>query len=138
MSGRRTALYEILAMSAIAALCVAIAVSCHMRCSRASQDVHALDTGMGVVQSVADMIAGSNGDMAGVRGLYDIPAGAPFVLYFDQNFERTDAVHASYQIFTSNETSGFEGRLGTMDVILARADGSELFRVIASWQEDRP
>lgn len=138
MSGRRTALYEILVMSVIAALCVAIAVSCHIRCDRAAQDVHALDSGMAVVQSVADMTAGANGDMAGVRGLYDIPADAPFVLYFDQNFERTDAAHGSYQIFTANEMSAFDGLLGTLDVILARADGSELFRVTTSWQEDRP
>lgn len=134
MTGKRGAIYEMLAMAAVAALCAAISAGCAVKYGRMARDAHALDVGLGRVQSVCDFLAGSGGDMAGLNAAYGIGPEEPFILYFDRDFEPSGPEAAAYAIQAGYPER--DGLLGTACASLSRADGSVIFEAEASWQEE--
>lgn len=126
MSGKRCSLYEILAMTVVAAVCIALSAAGYIRYTAQARDVHALDVGLGYVQSIADRLIGSKGDTAG------LPDG----FWFDGQFEPCGPERAVYRIEFSDVASN--GWMGQMDVSLRKTNGDVLFSIPASWQEDRP
>ena len=126
MSGKRCNLYEILAMTAVAAVCIALSAAGYIRYTAQARDAHALDVGRGCVQSIADALAESKGDTTG------LPDG----LWFDGQFEPCGPKGAAYRIEFSDVASN--GWMGQTDVSLCKTDGNILFSITASWQEDRP
>lgn len=126
MSGKRGSLYEILAMAVIAAVCIVLSAAGYVRYTAQARDAHALDVGLGYVQSIADVLSEAKGNTDGL----------PDRFCFDGRFEPCGPEDAAYRIELSDAIS--DHWMGQMDVSLCKTNGEVLFSIPASWQEDAP
>lgn len=140
MNGSRRAIYELLGLALAVAACMALAAACRLSLAAKARDVYATDAGMAAVQSVADALSESRGDMGRLESLFPdgVPGDGMFTVCFDACMS---PVHkgfgdAAYSVTArAPERNGF---LGTCRVELLDADGKVLWGITASWQEDAP
>ena len=114
------AIYEMLAVSILVAVCAAVSAGCLLKYRSEARDANALDIGMGYVQNIADSMP--DGSLENTR------------LFFDDRMNALDGKTGAAYVITAGEML-FDGYLGTCDIELAKSNGTVLFHVTASWQE---
>lgn len=123
MGKHNSAIYEMLAVSLLVAVCAAVSAGCLLKYRTEARDANALDIGMGYVQNIADSMPE--------------PGFENYVLFFDGQMNPVDRESAmAYKIQTGPVVR--DGYLGTMDIRLIKSNGDVLFDITASWQEDGP
>lgn len=127
-------LWEALLSALAMALATAVAASCFSAASGLSREAYVQDLGLGRVQSAADVLSATGGDLDAVAGFFGAGSadGGMLDVPFDGEMEPCSTGGA--YVLSCGPVAA-DGGMGTCPVSLRSAGGHEVFSVTASWQE---
>lgn len=128
-------LWETLLSALVMAAAVAIVASCFVKADNLSKTAYAQDLALGRVQTAADILSSSNGDLDAVREFFGCGTGDGVLLVpFDSEMNACRDDDCVYVLACG--PVAMDGHLSTCPVLMVRMpDGEEIFGVTASWQK---